>query len=82
VITQTSSTMIIPSKEIKINNIQPPINSWDQKEDRKGQPSTIILKASMKEHRTSSFQSSKENLGAISYMYMPKSSISSRIKIF
>ena len=45
-----------------------------------GQPSTIILKASMKNHITSSFQSLKERLGAISHMYMPKTSISSRIQ--
>ena len=47
-----------------------------------GQPSIIIVKASMKDHTTSSFQSSKEKLGAISHIYRPKTSISSRIQNF
>ncbi|CAF4349395.1 unnamed protein product, partial [Adineta steineri] len=51
--------MDIPSKGIQSKQIQPPINSWDHKEDMQGQPSTIIVKALMKYHRTSSFQSSK-----------------------
>ena len=75
-------TMIISSGSIQSKNIKPPIDSWDQVKDRQGQPSTIILKASMKDHITSSFQSLKERLGAISHMYMPKTSISSRVQNF
>ena len=67
-ITQMSSTMIIPSKEIQRKNIQPPIKSWDQNESIQGQPSTIIVKASMKYHRTSSFQSSEITVGAVSHI--------------
>ena len=76
-----SSTMIT-IKRIKIKNIKPPINSWDHKEDRKGQPSTIIIKALMKDHKISGFQSPKEKVGAISYMHIPKTSTSRRIQIF
>ena len=36
----------------------------------------------MKNHITLSFQSSKENIGEISHMYMSKTSISSSIKKF
>ena len=50
------------------------------KEDRRDQPSTIKSKASMKDHRTSIFQSSKVNVGAVSHIYMSKTSISSRIQ--
>ena len=50
--------------------IKPPINSWDQEEDRQYHESTIKAKASMKYHRTSSFQSSKLNVGAVSHTYM------------
>ena len=64
--------MIIPSKCIQSNNIQPPFNSWDQKEDMQGRPSTIIVKALMKDHRTSNFQSSKVKVGAVSHIYMSK----------
>ena len=67
-----SSTMNIPSKGIQSKQIQPPMNSWYWKEDTKDQPSTIIVKASMKDHRTSSFQSSKVNVEAVSHIYMCK----------
>ena len=79
-INHMDQTMIIPSRSIKCNKIQPPIESWDQVKDRKGRPSTIILKASIKDHITSSFQSSKEILGAISHKYMPKTFISNMIQ--
>ena len=36
----------------------------------------------MKDHRSSRFQSSKVNIGAVSHIYMSKTSIISRIKIF
>ena len=75
-------TMIIPSIIISNKNIHPPIDSWDQVKDRQGQPSTIIVKASMKDHITSNFQSLKERVGSISHMCMPKTSISSRIQKF
>ena len=81
-INQMDPTMIIPSRSIQSKKIKPPIESLDKKEDRKGQPSTMKLKASMKDHITSSFQSSKERLGAISHMYFPKTSISIRIQKF
>ena len=76
--------MIIPPRSIPNKNMQPPIDSWDQVKDRKGQSSTIILKAPVKDHITSSSQTSKEKrkLGAISHMYMLKTSISSRIQKF
>ena len=67
-----SSTINILSKGIQSNQIKPTINSWDQKEDRQDQPSTMIVKALMKDHRTSSFQSSKVNVGAVSHIYMSK----------
>ena len=47
-----------------------------------GQPSTIIFKASMKDHRTLSFQSSKGKVGEVSDIYMSKTSISGRIQKF
>ena len=75
-------TMIIPSIIIQSENTKPPIESWDQVKYRKGQPSTIILKPLMEDHITSIFQSLKERLGAISHMYMPKTSITSRIEFF
>ena len=67
---------------IQSKKIQPPVDSWDKKEYMQGQPSTIMLKASMKDHITSRFQASKERLGEISHMYMPITSISSRIQNF
>lgn len=42
------------------------------KEYRKDQPSTIIVKASMKDHKTSSFQSSKVKVRVVSHIYMSK----------
>ena len=67
-----SSEMNTPSKGIQSNQIKPLINSWDQKEDRQDQSSTIIVKASMKDHRTSSFQTSEINVGEVSHIYMSK----------
>ena len=64
--------MNTPSKDIHRNKIQPPINSWDQKEDMKDQPSTIIVKASMKDHTTSTFQSLEVKVGLVSHIYMSK----------
>ena len=81
-INQMDPTMIIPSRQIKSKNIKLPIYSWGEVKYRKGKPSSIILKASMKDHITTSLQSSKEKLGAISHMYMLKTSISSRIQKF
>ena len=43
---------------------------------------TIILKVSMKDHITWSFQSLKGKIGAISHMYKSKTSISSKIQKF
>ena len=74
--------MIIPSISIPSKKIQPPIDSWDQVNYRQGQSSTIILKSSMKDHITYGSQTLKEKLGAISHMYMPKTSIISRIQKF
>ena len=81
-INQIDPTMIIKSRIIQSKKIQPPIESWDQVKDRQGQSLTIILKALMKAHITLGSQTSKEKLGAISHMYMPKTSISSRIQNF
>ena len=75
-------TMITPSRIIQSKNIQPQIDSWSQVKYIKGHPSTIILKASMKDHITSNFQSLKKILGEISHMCMFKTSISSRIQNF
>ena len=74
--------MIIPSSSIPCNKLQPPIDLWEQVKDRKGQSSTIILKSSVKDQITLGFQTSQEKLGTISHMYMPKTSISSRIQKF
>ena len=67
-----SSTMNLPSKDIQSKKIQPTITSLYQKEDRLYQPPTIIVKASMKHHTTSSFQSSEINVEAVSHIYMSK----------
>ena len=42
------------------------------KEDRLYQSTTIIVKASKEDYRTSSFQSLKVIVGAASYIYMSK----------
>ena len=53
------------------------------KEDMLYQSPTAIVKASRKDHRTSSFQSSEVIVGAVSHIYMYKlTSISGRIKKF
>ena len=67
-----SSTMNIPSKGIQRKKIQPQINSRYKKEDRVYQSLTITIKASRKDHTTSSFQSSEVNVGAVSHIYMSK----------
>ena len=79
---QMDSTMIIQSRSIQSKKIQPPIDSWNQLKYRQVQSLTIILKASTKTHITSSSQTLKEKLGEISHIYMPKTSISSRIQKF
>ena len=54
--------MIIPKISIPSKNIQPPIDSWDQLKDRKGQSSTIILKASMIDNIIFGSQASEDNI--------------------
>ena len=44
--------------------------------------STIILKALVRDHITLESQTSKEKLGEISHMYMPKTSINNRSQKF
>ena len=62
----------IPSISIPNNRIQWSIDLLDQIKDRQVQSSTILLKASVRDHITSGSQTSKEKLGAISHMYMLK----------
>ena len=70
----------IPSKIIPSKRIQPLIDLWYRVKDRQVQSSTIILKASVKDHIISGSQTLKEKLGAISHICMAKTSISSRIQ--
>ena len=67
-----SSTMNMSLKGIQSKQIKSPINSWDQKEDKEDQPSTIIVKTSIKDHRSSIFQSLKVKVDAVSHIYMSK----------
>ena len=78
------SRVNIPSRSIPNNRIQPPIGLKDQIKYRQVQSSTILLKASVRDHITSSKEKkqSKGNLRAISHMYVPKTFISSRIHKF
>ena len=54
--------MIIPSRRIPSNKIQPPIDSWDQVKYRQGQSSTIILKTFVKDNIISNSQALEENI--------------------
>ena len=74
-----SSTMIIPSKSIQSKNIHPPINSWDKKKIGK-----VNHQPSYSKHQWNNIEpqafNHKKKLGAISYMYMSKTSKSSKIQ--